>query len=103
MSEFKFDDEIEASDNEDFRGWRPVRFLADAKHCSNYVKGNGSKHLIAALNENGDVCVYKYARPAIPRILIDGINYPCSKMQAARIAEIKKELDVQYKIITGEV
>tara|TARA_R110000796_G_scaffold233234_1_gene351735 strand:+ start:151 stop:462 length:312 start_codon:yes stop_codon:yes gene_type:complete len=103
MSEFKFDDEIEASDNEDFRGWRPVRFLADAKHCSNYVNKGGSEKHIVALSLDGKAYACRYARPATPRILIDGINYPCSKMQAARIAEIKKELDVQYKIITGEV
>ena len=102
MSKFKFDDKIEASDNADFRGWRPVQFLADAKHCSNYVKGRGSDHMIACLDEGGSICVYKYARPAIPRILIDGINYPCSKMKAARIAEIKKELRAQYDIIIGE-
>ena len=101
MSEFNFDDEIEASNTVDFKNYINCQFLADTRDCTNYVENvNGS---IVAIDKVGDVIVYKYARPAIPRILIDGINYPCSKMQAARIAEIKKELDVQYKIITGEV
>ena len=102
MSEFKFDDEIEVSDHVDFTGFVPCRFLADLKNCSNYVKQHG-EYSITALNKNGEVIFFKYARPATPRILIDGINYSCTKMQAARIAEIKKELEGQHKIITGEV
>ena len=101
MSEFKFDDEIEVSNDAEFKTYIVCRFLADERDCSNYVKGVSS-HVIAAIDEHGYRCVYKYARPATPKILIDGINYSCTKMQAARIAEIKKELEVQHKIITGE-
>ena len=103
MSEFKFDDEIEGSDYLDFKRWEPVRFLADKKCSSNYLSEGPYSSSIVGITKDGDACVYKYARPATPKILIDGIQYSCTKMQAARIAEIKKELDVQYKIITGEV
>ena len=102
MSEFKFDDEIEGSHNADFEGYTTCRFLADKRGCSNYVNEGYSVNNIVALEADGTVSIYKYARPATPKILIDGIKYPCSKMQAARIAEIKKELEVQHKIITGE-
>ena len=101
MSGLKFDDEIEVSNDADFKEWHLARFLADERDCSNYIEGV-SGFAIATMDENGYVCFYRYARPATPRILIDGINYPCTKMQAVRIAEIKKELEVQYKIITGE-
>ena len=102
MSEFKFDDEIEGSDYADFKRWESVRFLADVKDSRNYEKVEHD-YFIVAIDNDGDVVGFRYARPATPKILIDGIQYSCTKMQAARIAEIKKELEVQHKIITGEV
>tara|TARA_R110000851_G_scaffold173180_1_gene319531 strand:+ start:168 stop:476 length:309 start_codon:yes stop_codon:yes gene_type:complete len=101
MSEFKFDDEIEASDNSDFKGYITCRFLADKRDSSNCAE-LFKQFNIVALDRYGTIVLFEYARPATPKILIDGIQYSCTKMQAARIAEIKKELEVQHKIITGE-
>ena len=102
MSEFNFNDEIEGSNYADFTGFVPCRFLADIKNCSNYVAQHGECS-ITALTQAGQVVFFRYARPATPKILIDGIQYSCTVMQAVRIAAIKKELRSQYDIITGEV
>jgi len=99
MSEFKFDDKIEASNNADFSTFMDCRFMADFRKSKQDWFGNNP---ICGIDKSGAVDDYKYARPATPRILIDGIKYPCTKMQAARIAVIEEELRAQYDIIIGE-
>ena len=89
MSEFKFDDEIEGSDNADFKGYITCRFLADKRDSSNCAEPFKQFNIVA-LDRHGAIVSFEYARPATPKILLDGIQYSCTVMQAVRIAAIKK-------------
>jgi hypothetical protein len=102
MSDFKFDDEIETSDHENFKEWGPARFVADKRDSSNYINGRTNRHIIG-IDKDGDVIVCKYARIAPPRTLIDGVNCCCTKKQEDRINALKQELQAEYDIITGDV
>jgi hypothetical protein len=92
--EFEFDDEIEASDFEDFKEGVPARFLADSRHCSNYVDSR-SQYNIVVLDEDGDICEYKYAR----KVKVDPM---VEVMQAGICMYYKIPKSLMDKIIAGE-
>ena len=93
MIKFKFDEEIEVSDDKMFFKSRKARFVADISKSINC----NSVFNTVVLSDTGSLSYYKYARKIEPKVMV--ILY--GKGSTAQTRQIPQSL--ADKILAGEV